>query len=151
MRRFEIVFDDKAYLVEVTKLSSDGALVTVNGTPHEVGIKEITAAAAHMPEMIKAGAPPSETAPAASSGGAAQAEVETVGGVTTIKAPLPGLILSVKAAVGDTVKVNDVLLVIETMKMENNIMSPVAGTVREIKVSPNDNVSEGTPLVVIGE
>ncbi len=150
MRRFEIVFDDKAYLVEVTKLSSDGALVIVNGTPHEVGIKEITAAAAHVPEMVRASAPPPQVATAAFPGGAPKVEVETVGGVTTVKAPLPGLILSVKVRVGDTVKANDVLLVIETMKMENNIMSPVAGTVKEIKISPNDNVSEGTPLVVIG-
>ena len=63
--------------------------------------------------------------------------------------PLPGLVIEVKVAIGDKVAVGDVLLVIETMKMENNIISTVAGTVKEILVSKGDNVGEGIPLIAI--
>ena len=90
-----------------------------------------------------------EYAPSASD--TPRAQVDKVGGATTVKAPLPGLILDVKVTVGATVKTGDVLLVIETMKMENNIMSPCTGTVKEVRVSNGDNVNEGTPLVLIGD
>jgi biotin carboxyl carrier protein len=68
-----------------------------------------------------------------------------------VRAPLPGLIIEIKVQVGDTVKAGDVLLVIETMKMENNIVSPCAGTVREVNVTKNQSVNEGAPLIVIGD
>jgi len=145
VKRFEVLLNEKAYLVEVTKISAEGALVSVNGTPYEIGIKDLTATEA--PQMMVVSAPVPAAAPAAKP----QAAAETVGGLTTVKAPLPGLILDVKVGVGDTVKVGDAVIVIETMKMENNIISPVAGTVKEIKVSNGDSVSEGVPLIVIGE
>ena len=150
MKMFEVLLNEKAYLVEVTKMGPEGAMVTVNGTPYEVGIRDITAVQAPKPMApvapLQASAPP----PSAAAAPKAEALVETVGGLTTVKAPLPGLILDVKANVGDKVGVGDVLLVIETMKMENNIMSPVAGTVKEVKVSNGQNVAEGVPLIVIG-
>jgi biotin carboxyl carrier protein len=147
VKRFEVLLNEKAYLVEVTKISAEGALVSVNGTPYEIGIKDLTAMEA--PQMMVVSAP----APAAPVAAPAKplAAAETVGGLTTIKAPLPGLILEVKVSVGDTVKVGDIIIVIETMKMENNISSPVAGTIKEIKVSSGDSVSEGVPLIIIGE
>jgi biotin carboxyl carrier protein len=147
VKRFELLLNDKAYLVEVTKITKDGALVNVNGTHYEVGIKDLTAMEA--PQVMRVTAPPPESAAAPSPEGQAQAQVETVGGVTTIKAPLPGLIIDVKVNVGDVVKVGDVLLVIETMKMENNVASPVAGTVKEISVSSGESVNEGAPMIVI--
>jgi biotin carboxyl carrier protein len=148
---FEVLLNEKAYLVEVTKMGPEGAMVTVNGTPYEVGIKDITAVQAPQPMAV---APPQQaSAPASSAPVAPKAETaaETAGGLTTVKAPLPGLILEVKANVGDKVGVGAVLLVIETMKMENNIMSPVAGTVKEVKISSGQNVAEGVPLIVIGD
>jgi biotin carboxyl carrier protein len=146
---FEVLLNDKAYLVEVTRIGPEGATVTVNGTPYEIGIKDLTASEA--PTMMVVSDPPLVSAGPAAPRPKAQAEAETVGGVTTIKAPLPGLIIEVKVNVGDAVEVGDVLLVIETMKMENNITSQVAGTVKEIKVSNGESVKEGVPLVVIGE
>ncbi len=148
MKRFEILLNEKAYLVEVTRISSDGAMVTVNGVPYEIGLNDLTAT--DMPKMMEVTHTPAESAPAAPAQ-QPQAEVETVGGLTTIKAPLPGLIIEVKVSVGDSVKAGDTILIIETMKMENKVSSPVAGTVKEIKVSSNDSVNEGTPLMVIGE
>ena len=147
MKRFELLLNDKAYLVEVTKISSNGALVNVNGVPYEVGIKDLSAAEA--PQVMRVTAPPPESATSPSSGSQTQAQVETVGGLTTIKAPLPGLIIDVKVNVGDTVEIGDVLLVIETMKMENNVSSPVAGTVKEVNVSSGQSVNEGAPMIVI--
>ncbi len=146
MKRFEVLLNDKAYLVEVTKISAEGALVTVNGTPYEIGIKDLTSPTA--PQLVVVNEPPPAAGALAK---APNAAVETVGGLTTIKAPLPGLIIDVKVSVGETIKVGDTLIVIETMKMENNISSPVAGTVEEIKVSSGESVNEGAVLVVIAE
>ncbi len=149
MKVFEVLLNEKAYLVEVTQMGPEGAMVTVNGTPYEVGIKDITAVQA--PKQMVVDAPSVASAPPPAATPKADAIIETVGGMTTIKAPLPGLIIGVKANVGDKVAVGDVVLVIETMKMENNVMSPVAGTVKEINVSEGQNVTEGAPLIVIGE
>lgn len=65
-------------------------------------------------------------------------------------APLPGMIVGVKVEVGQTVKQGDVLLVLEAMKMENDIASPVAGVVKEILVDKGTAVSLGDPLIVVG-
>ncbi|MBC7112482.1 MAG: biotin/lipoyl-binding protein [Candidatus Methanomethyliales bacterium] len=70
-----------------------------------------------------------------------------VGG--TIKAAMPGTVMTLKVKVGDAVKEGDVLLTLETMKMENPIKSNRAGTVKEIKVQPGKFVNVGDPLVVI--
>jgi biotin carboxyl carrier protein len=148
VKRFEILLNEKAYLVEVTKTGPESAHVTVNGTPYEVGLKDLTAIDAPQ-MMVVSDSPPAGIPPATTADKKPEAVVETVGGVTTVKAPLPGLIIEVKVAVGDKVSVGDVLLVIETMKMENNIISTVTGTVKEILVSKGDNVGEGVPLIAV--
>jgi biotin carboxyl carrier protein len=149
VKRFELLLNEKAYLVEVTKISNDAALVAVNGVQYEIGIKDLTKTTV-TPQMLTVTESPPESV-AAAPDGQLQAGVETLGGLTTIKAPLPGLIIDVKVKVGDTVKVGDVLLVIETMKMENNVASPRAGTIKEIKISNGESVNEGLPLIVISE
>jgi biotin carboxyl carrier protein len=72
-------------------------------------------------------------------------------GVGSIKAPLPGTILEVKVKPGDKVKVGDKLLIMEAMKMENNINSDREGTIEAIKIRAGDSVLEGDLLVEIGE
>lgn len=148
MKRFELLLNDKAYLVEVTKISSNGALVNVNGVQYEVGIKDLTADS-HAPQIMRVTEPPPASAAGDAPAGQPQAAVETIGGETIIKAPLPGLIIDVKVNVGDKIQAGDVLLVIETMKMENNVMSPRAGTIKEIKVTAGESVNEGAPMIVI--
>lgn len=146
MKIFEVLLNEKAYLVEVSKIGPDGAMVTVNGTPYEVGINDITrtqsptAPRSDLPEMSAAAAP-ADAKPQAAQAAAA--------GMTTVKAPLPGLILEVTVSVGDKVSVGDTIIVIETMKMENAIIAPVAGTVKEINIADGQNVAEGAPLIVI--
>ena len=67
-----------------------------------------------------------------------------------IKAPMPGKILSIKCKVNDFVKSGQVLLILEAMKMENEICSVLSGVVKEIKVKEGDFVQSGVALVVIG-
>jgi glutaconyl-CoA/methylmalonyl-CoA decarboxylase subunit gamma len=67
----------------------------------------------------------------------------------TIEAPMPGKIVSINVKVGDTVKVDDELGILEAMKMENPIMAPVAGKVIEVKVIPDQTVETGQVIVVI--
>lgn len=70
-----------------------------------------------------------------------------VGG--TIKAAMPGTVMTIKVKVGDTVKEGDVVLTLETMKMENPIKTNRSGTVKEIKVQPGKFVNVGDPLIII--
>ena len=69
--------------------------------------------------------------------------------VEEVKAPLPGKVLSIKVKPGDKVNESDVLLILEAMKMENEILSPVAGVVKEIKVASDQTVDIDAPMVVI--
>ena len=69
---------------------------------------------------------------------------------TEVLAPMPGKILEVKVAVGDTVEEDDELFVLEAMKMENPIFAPSGGTVKEIKVKASENVETDQLLMVIG-
>jgi biotin carboxyl carrier protein len=79
---------------------------------------------------------------------AQQAPVPPAGGSEhVVKAPIVGTILQLKVAPGDTVSINQVLLVMEAMKMETNIASPIAGKVKTIRVSPGEAVKAGQVLV----
>jgi biotin carboxyl carrier protein len=110
--------------------------VNVNGTVYEVAVEEITgAAAAAAPVAAPAAAPaPVAAAPA---------------GGEQVKSPMPGNILSVNVANGASVKKGDVLMVLEAMKMENEIMSPCDGTVASVNVTKGTAVETGTLLCVI--
>ena len=67
-----------------------------------------------------------------------------------MKAPLPGTITNINVKVGDTVAVGDIVIVLEAMKMQNNIESEYAGTVTAVTVNPGDSVMEGSVLLTIG-
>ena len=67
-----------------------------------------------------------------------------------MKAPLPGTVTTINVKVGDTVAVGDVVLVLEAMKMQNNIEAEYAGTVTSVVVNPGDSVMEGAVLLTIG-
>lgn len=109
--------------------------VNVNGNAYEIAIEEITA-----DEAKKASAP----APAAS---APSAPVSA--GATTVNAPMPGTILSVNVSAGATVKEGDVLMILEAMKMENEIMAPKSGKIASVNVSKSSSVKTGDVLCVI--
>ena len=79
------------------------------------------------------------------------ASVKVAAKTGTIKSPLPGTILDIFVKQGDKVSIGQRILMLEAMKMENNIESDKAGTVTEIKIAKGDAVMEGDVLIVIGE
>ena len=105
--------------------------VNVNGTAYEVEIEEMNGAPA---------AAPVAAAPAPAASGAGE----------SITSPMPGNILAVNVAAGDTVKKGQVLMILEAMKMENEIMAPCDGTVTSVSVTKGAAVESGALLCTIG-
>ena len=117
--------------------------VIVNGTEYQVAIELVSEAEA------KAAAPAAASAaPAAAPAPAAPAAAAPAGG-EKVNAPMPGTILEVKVAVGSTVKKGDLLFVLEAMKMENEILSPVDGKVTFVGTTKGSSVDTGAALCVI--
>ncbi len=115
--------------------------VNVNGTEYKVSIELISETEAATPVA----AAPAPVAPAAPATPVAAAPA----GGEKVNAPMPGNILSVNVNVGDTVKKGQILVILEAMKMENEIVSPVDGTVTFVGVSKGATVESGSPICVI--
>lgn len=115
-------------------------LVNVNGTSYEVEVEEIAAGAA----------PAAAPAPVAAAPAAAPAPVAAPAGAASVTAPMPGNILDVKVKVGDVVSENTVVVLLEAMKMENEIFAGVNGKVTAVNVAKGATVNSGDVLVVIG-
>ena len=112
--------------------------VTVNGTAYEITLEAVDAAdvkTTSAPAAAPAAAP--VAAPAAPAGG------------ESVKSPMPGTILAVKKNVGEAVKAGDVIVVLEAMKMENDIVAPCDGTVKSINAPKGTNVNTDDVLAVI--
>ena len=108
--------------------------ITVNGTPYNVTVEETAAGAA--PAPVAAPAPKAAPAPAP----------KAAAGSVAVNAPMPGTILDVKVAPGVAVKAGDVLVILEAMKMENEIVAPQDGTVAAVNVKKGDSVNSGDVL-----
>lgn len=121
--------------------------ITVNGRTYDVQVEEVgvtTAAPAPAAVATPVAAPaPVESAPAATPVATAAPSV----GAQTIDSPMPGSIVSVNVSAGDIVKKGQVLVVLEAMKMENEICAPTDGTVDAVCVSKGDSVNPGQTLV----
>ena len=117
--------------------------ITVNGVAYSVSVEETAAGAAPV-----AAAPAAPVAPkAAPAPAAAPKAAAGAAGAVAVKAPMPGNILDVKVAAGASVKAGDVLVILEAMKMENDILSTLEGTVKRILVKENDVVGTNEPLI----
>lgn len=124
--------------------------ITVNGNVYEVTVEEGFTGAASAPKAA-APAPKAAPAPAPAAPAPAPAPAAPAGGEGSVKvtAPMPGKILGVKASVGQAVKRGQVLVILEAMKMENEIVAPEDGTVASINVSTGDSVEPGATLATL--
>ena len=112
--------------------------ITVNGQVYVVQVEEgITAAAQGAPVVTLPAAPVFQQAPAC------------VAGSITVESPMPGKILSVEKKVGDSVEAGQTIMILEAMKMENEIVAPEAGTIASINVSVNQSVEAGEVLATL--
>ena len=121
--------------------------ITVNGVAYEVEVEEVAAGEASAPVAAAPKAAPKAAAPAAKP--AAAPKAAPVANGTKVNAPMPGTILDVKVAQGQAVKKGDVLLILEAMKMENEILAPQDGTVAQVNVSKGASVNSGDVQVVL--
>ena len=113
--------------------------ITVNGTAYEVTVEEVGAVSTVAP--VAPAAPKAAPAPAAAPAGAE--------GATKVAAPMPGTILKINVAVGQTVKSGDAVCVLEAMKMENDIPAPADGVVASVNVTTGATVQSGDILVTL--
>ena len=147
MKNYTFKINENEYNVQIEKLDKDSnhARVIVNGVEYDVEVagNNVKPAVAK-PQLgaVKA-APVAEAAPVANKPRPA------VGG-GAITSPLPGTVLSVNVAVGDNVTMGQVIMVLEAMKMENNITADRDGVVKEIPVQKGAAVMEGDTLIVVG-
>lgn len=118
-------------------------VVNVNGTAYNVEVEEVN-------EVPAACTTPAATPVAAPAPAAAPAPVAASGAQSSVTAPMPGSILDVKVKVGDTVDENTVVVLLEAMKMENEVFATAAGKVVAVNVAKGATVNSGDCLVVIG-
>ena len=123
--------------------------ITVNGTAYEVEVEEAGVVASAPKAAAPKAAPAPAAAPKAAPAPAPKAAAPVAAGATTVSAPMPGKVLSVNCKVGDAVKAGDVLMILEAMKMQNEIMAPADGTVSDVRVSANQTVSTGDVMIVL--
>lgn len=145
MKDFKFKINGNEYTVHVANVEGNIAEVEVNGTPYKVEMdKELKQT--KTPKLVRPEAVP------ATDSHPSVAKTTSPGSATSgsIKSPLPGVILDVHVKPGDMVKVGQRLLMLEAMKMENNIDSDKEGKVIDVKVRKGDSVLEGDVLIIIG-
>ncbi len=150
MNKYQYKVQGVDYDVEIEEVEGNLAKVSVNGIQFEVELKR-PINPVHAIKKPKVAAPkPAAPAPAPVAAPVAAAPAAAPGSGNPVKAPLPGTISSISVKVGDQVNVGDTVLVLEAMKMQNNIEAEYAGTVTSIVVNPGDSVMEGAILLTIG-
>lgn len=138
MKSFQFTIDGRKYETTVNEIEDNIAEVTVNGTVFHVAIDKKKTTPSIKPAAPKAAA----AAPAAP-------RTAQPAGSVVVKSPLPGSIVKVVAAAGQPVKKGDLLLTMESMKMENQVTSEYEGTIKSVLVQPGQNVMQDDKLVEI--
>ena len=147
MKEFAFKINGAEYKCAVEEIEAGKTKVTVNGKVYEVETE--AAAPAAKPAAKPAAAPaPKPAAPAAPKAEAKPTAAPAAG--VQVKSPLPGSVIKVLVSEGQAVKKGDTLLTLESMKMENAIMAEADGTVKQIAVTPGQNVMQDDLLIVLG-
>ncbi len=143
MKEYKYKINGNKYEVAINSIENDIATVVVNGEEFKVEMER-------KPEPVKekvvvkpVAAKPVAAKPTGASG------AKKYNSTNSVMAPLPGVVKEINVAVGDEVKVGDTVVVLEAMKMANNLDSEIAGKVTEILVQEGESVMESTPLIVI--
>ena len=137
MNKYQYKVQGVDYDVEIVDVEGNIAKVNVNGISFEVEMKRPINPVT-MPHRPKVSAPVTPAKPAPAGAG------------MKVTAPLPGTITDIKVKVGDTVKDGDTVIILEAMKMQNNIEAECSGTVTSVLVNKGDTVMEGDALITIG-
>ena len=143
MKEYKYTINGNKYDVEINDIVENIATVTVNGEKYSVEMEK-------EPEPVKKKVvvkPVAQPQPAAASSSSASSA--KVNANNALKAPLPGVIREINVAVGDEVKVGDTVVVLEAMKMANNIEAEKDGKVTAICIKQGESVLEDSPLVVV--
>ncbi len=144
MKEYKYKINGNIYKVSVGDIDNNIAQVEVNGTPYTVELEKKKQA------VTVVNAPRPSAAPRTESGAKVIAKpAASAAGGHAIKAPLPGVVVSVLVKVGDTVKASDTVISLEAMKMENAIHAGRDGKVAAINVNAGDSVLEGTVLITL--
>lgn len=163
MAKYQYTVKGVDYEVEIQDIEGNIANVTVNGIPFEVEMKqpvkpgkqkfrienEVRSDKGGASSADSAKTSPSSTTTAANAEAAASKKVSASAGGKPVVAPLPGTINDIKVKVGDKVSAGDTVVILEAMKMQNNIEAETSGTVASINVNKGDAVMEGDTLVTI--
>ena len=150
MNKYQYKVQGVDYEVEIEEVEGNIAKVNVNGIPFEVEMQKPINAAKH-PTIARAKVEaPKVVSPTPPPAAAPAKATATAGTGNPVKAPLPGTVTDIKVSIGQQVSVGDIVLVLEAMKMQNNIEAEYAGTVTSITVKPGETVMEGSVLLTIG-
>jgi biotin carboxyl carrier protein len=152
MNKYQYKVQGVDYDVEIEEVEGNVAKVNVNGIRFDVELKQPINPTSTLKKVhIEAPKPVARPAVAPAAPAAPTADKPMAAGTgSAVKAPLPGTVLDIKVNVGDTVKVGDIVLVLEAMKMQNNIESEFEGTVTSIVVKQGESVMEGAVMMTIG-
>lgn len=147
MKKFKFTINGNQYETEILTIEESVAEIEVNGTLYKVEVDK-TMKATKTPKLVRQVAVPStDSHPSVAKTSSPSAPK----GAGSIKSPLPGVILEMFVREGDDVKMGQKLLMLEAMKMENNIEADKAGKVVSILKHKGDNVMEGDVLIIIGD
>lgn len=160
MAKYEYKVKGVDYVVEIQDIEGNIANVTVNGIPFEVEMKQPVKSSKQKVKLSEERRVKSEEFNSSSSAANASSATNASSSTTTkpaaaaasgkpVVAPLPGTINEIKVKVGDKVNTGDTVVVLEAMKMQNNIDAETSGTITSINVNKGDAVMEGDTLVTI--
>lgn len=150
MKEFSFKINGAEYKCAVEEIEAGKTNVTVNGNVYTVET-EVPAAPASKPAPApKTEAPKAAPAPAAAPAPKAEAPKAAPAAGVQVKSPLPGSIIKVLVSEGQAVKKGDTLLTLESMKMENPVLAEQDGTVKQVAVTPGQNVMQDDLLIVLG-